>query len=109
MKSMPLVIVMARPIREIYDGLKFMLEIKLIGLGCSKSWKMEDRLLKDSRELGIPVQIVKVMELDSILQLNLQTIPVLAHDDNTWNYDHVMQAGNLRQILMDLHNDVGAL
>ena len=81
-----------------------MVEIKLVGVGCSKSWKMEDKLIKLSRELGIPVQIIKVMDLDKIIELGLSTIPVLAHDDKVWIYDEVMKSGKLKQILIELNN-----
>ena len=81
-----------------------MIEIKLIGVGCSKSWKMEDRLIQLSRELGIPVQINKVMDLERIISLGLSTIPVLVHDNDVWNFDEIMQGGRLKQILIDLHN-----
>jgi hypothetical protein len=64
---------------------------------------MEDRLIQLSRELGIPVQINKIMDLDSIISLGLSTIPVLVHDDNVWNYEEIMQGGKLKQILIDLH------
>ena len=81
-----------------------MVEIKLVGVGCSKSWKMEDKLIKLSRELGIPVQINKIMDLDKIIELGLSTIPVLAHGDKVWNYETVMQGGKLKQILIELNN-----
>ena len=81
-----------------------MVDIKLVGVGCSKSWKMEDKLIKLSRELGIPVQIVKIMDLDKIIELGLSTIPVLVHGEKVWNYDLVMQGGKLKQILIELNN-----
>ncbi len=81
-----------------------MVDIQLVGVGCSKSWKMEDKLIKLSRELGIPVQIVKVMDLDKIIELGLSTIPVLVHAEKVWNYDVVMQGGKLKQILIELNN-----
>ena len=67
-----------------------MIEIKLVGVGCSKSWKMEDRLIQLSRELGIPVQINKVMDLDSIISLGLKTIPVLVYGDEVWDFKEIM-------------------
>jgi len=81
-----------------------MVEIKLVGVGCSKSWKMEDKLIKLSRELGIPVQIIKIMDLDKIIELGLSTIPVLSNGEKVWNYDTVMQEGKLKQILIKLNH-----
>ena len=65
---------------------------------------MEDRLIQLSRELGIPVQINKIMDLDRIIELNLSTIPVLLHDEQVWSYVEVMKGGKLKQILIALNN-----
>ena len=84
-----------------------MVEVKLVSVGCSKSWKMEDKLIKLSRELGIPVQIIKIMDLDKIMDLGLATIPVLMHGESSWTYDEVMQGGKLRSLLISLNDSNG--
>lgn len=81
-----------------------MVEIKLIGLGCSKSWKMEDKLIRLSREVGVPVQIIKVMDLDKIIDLEVQNIPALLNGEEVWTYDDVMDDDILRRVLMRLNS-----
>lgn len=81
-----------------------MVEVKLVSVGCSKSWRLEDKLIKLSRELGIPVQINKVMDLDKIIELGLSTIPVIISGDRTWTYEEAMQGGRLKQILIELND-----
>ena len=79
-----------------------MIEFKLVGLGCSRSWRMEDKLIRLSRELGIPIQIFKVMELENILAMELKNIPALLAEDGVWSYDEIMQDGAMRKILVKL-------
>lgn len=81
-----------------------MIELQLIGVGCNKSWKMEDVLIKLSREMGIPLQITKIMDLDSIITLGLSTIPVLMYHDRIWTYEEIMRNGTVRQILIELND-----
>lgn len=94
--------------RQIWTFRYAMLEVTLVGVGCNKSWKLEDKIIQLSRELGIPVQINKIMDLDSIIDMNLRTIPALLHGDSVWTYDEVMKGAKLKEILIDLSDHAPA-
>lgn len=65
---------------------------------------MEDKLILLSRELGIPVQINKIMDLEKILELDIPDIPAMKMGDRICTYDEIMGGGNLKKLLIKTNN-----
>lgn len=57
------------------------MEIKILGVGCSKCDKLEKNLNKALEELNIDATIEKVADLKEIVAYGVMTTPALVIDD----------------------------
>jgi small redox-active disulfide protein 2 len=56
------------------------MKIEVYGTGCANCQALERNAKKAVKELGIPAEIVKIKEMDQILEAGLTSLPGLAID-----------------------------
>jgi len=55
--------------------------IKILGTGCPKCKKLEEEARRAVEESGIEAQVVKVSDIDAIMEMGVMMTPALAIDD----------------------------
>lgn len=55
--------------------------IKILGTGCPKCKKLEEEARRAVEEAGIDAQVVKVSDIDAIMEMGVMMTPALAIDD----------------------------
>jgi len=55
--------------------------IKILGTGCPKCKKLEEQARLAVEEAGIDAEIVKVSDIDAIMEMGVMMTPALAIDD----------------------------
>jgi len=58
-----------------------MMIIKILGTGCPKCKKLEEVARLAVEEAGIDAEIVKVSDIDAIMEMGVMMTPALAIDD----------------------------
>jgi small redox-active disulfide protein 2 len=58
-----------------------MMIIKILGTGCPKCKKLEEEARRAVEESGIEAQVVKVSDIDAIMEMGVMMTPALAIDD----------------------------
>jgi len=55
--------------------------IKILGTGCPKCKKLEEQARLAVEEAGVDAEIVKVSDIDTIMEMGVMMTPALAIDD----------------------------
>ena len=55
--------------------------IKILGTGCPKCKKLEEEARRAVEETGIDARVVKVSDIDAIMEMGVMMTPALAIDD----------------------------
>jgi small redox-active disulfide protein 2 len=55
--------------------------IKILGMGCARCHKLEENTKKAAEDLGIEVEILKVDEIQEIMQYGVMNMPALVIDE----------------------------
>lgn len=56
--------------------------IKILGTGCPKCKKLEEQARLAVEEAGVDAEIVKVSDIDTIMEMGVMMTPALAIDDD---------------------------
>ncbi|HOO60626.1 MAG TPA: thioredoxin family protein [Candidatus Mcinerneyibacteriales bacterium] len=56
--------------------------IKILGTGCPKCKKLEEQARLAVEEAGVDAEIVKVSDIDAIMEMGVMMTPALAIDDD---------------------------
>jgi len=56
------------------------MRIQILGMGCAKCEKLEERTLKATAELGLEFQLEKVKDLQQIMAFGVMVTPALVVD-----------------------------
>ena len=57
-----------------------MMEIKILGTGCAKCEKLEELVREAVGELGVDAEIIKITDLNEILEYDIMMTPGLVVD-----------------------------
>lgn len=57
-----------------------MKKIEILGMGCANCKRLEENVRKAVSELGLKVEIVKVAEIEKIIERGVMATPALAFD-----------------------------
>jgi small redox-active disulfide protein 2 len=58
------------------------MKIQILGSGCPKCKMLEEKAREAVSELGIEAEVVKVTEMDEIMNMGVMITPALAIDDD---------------------------
>jgi small redox-active disulfide protein 2 len=58
-----------------------MMEIKILGTGCSKCKTTYNNVLEALKETGIQADVTKIEDIEEMMKYNVLTTPVLMIDD----------------------------
>ncbi len=75
------------------------MEIKILGVGCSKCDKLEKNLIKALEELNIDATIEKVADLKEIVAYGVMTTPALVIDDEVKIVGKVPKVKDIKRYL----------
>ena len=56
------------------------MKVQILGSGCTKCKLLEQHAREAVAELGIPAEIVKVQDIETIMQMGVMSTPALAID-----------------------------
>jgi small redox-active disulfide protein 2 len=57
-----------------------MVKIEILGMGCAKCDKLEETALRAANDLGIEYELVKVKEIEKIMNYGVMVTPALVID-----------------------------
>jgi len=75
------------------------MQIQIIGTGCAKCAKLEENARQAAQELNVDAEIVKVGNLDEIVDLGVMTTPAMAVDGVVLSQGKVLSVEEIKEIL----------
>ncbi len=79
-----------------------MTRIAVYGPGCFKCDTLHRRVLQAVEELGVDIEVLKVEDIDEILQLERVRLPVLVVNGVVVSEGNVPKTGELKRVLSNL-------
>jgi small redox-active disulfide protein 2 len=84
------------PARERKEGF---LKIEILGTGCTKCRALADSVAKAVADLDLQAEVVKVTDIDAIVNRGVMLTPALVVDGEIVAVGRVPSAGDLRKML----------
>jgi len=75
------------------------MKVQILGMGCPKCKLLEQNAREAARELGIDVEIEKVADSDTIMEMGVMMTPALAIDGNVKSAGKVLTKDQVARIL----------
>lgn len=75
------------------------MRIQVLGMGCAKCGKLEERARQAATELGLDFEIVKVKDLQQIMALGVLATPALAVDGKVLLAGRVPPVDDIKKLL----------
>lgn len=75
------------------------MKIEILGSGCSNCKKLEANAKKALAELGKKAEIVKVTEIDKIVEYGVMSTPALVIDGEVKSYGKVASVEEIKDML----------
>jgi len=76
-----------------------MIELKILGTGCPKCVKLEERALKAAEKLGAPYKLEKVTDIAEILGYKIMMTPALVVNGEVKSVGKVLPVEEIYEIL----------
>jgi len=76
-----------------------MKKIEILGMGCPNCKRLEENVRKAVSELGLKVEIVKVTEIEKIVERGVMATPALAFDGGVVSTGRVPDVAELKKWL----------
>ena len=73
--------------------------IQILGTGCPKCKKLAENAEAAAKELGIEYELVKVTDINEIMQFGVMMTPALAVDGDVKSAGKVMSTDDVKKIL----------
>ncbi|MEO9482452.1 MAG: thioredoxin family protein [Ekhidna sp.] len=74
--------------------------IKILGMGCPKCKQTEAVVQKVIKELGIDAEVIKVEDIEQIMQYNILSTPALVIDNIVKSKGHVPTIDEVKDALI---------
>jgi len=74
-------------------------KIEILGTGCPKCKMLEDNARKAVEALKIKAEIVKVTEIDKIIEYGVMSTPALVIDGNVKSYGKIADVEEIKKFL----------
>jgi small redox-active disulfide protein 2 len=75
------------------------MRIEILGTGCPKCKLLEDNALKAVSELGKKIEVVKVSEIDKIIDYGVMSTPAIVIDGEVKSYGKVNDVEEIKKWL----------
>ncbi len=75
------------------------MKIQILGTGCSKCKQLEENAIAAVKESGVQAEVVKVSNLDDIMNMGVMITPALAIDDDVKVAGRVLSKDDIIAIL----------
>ena len=75
------------------------MKIQILGTGCPKCKKVAEVAEQAAKELGIDAEIVKVTDINEIMNFGVMMTPALAVDGDVKSTGKVLSADEIKKIL----------
>jgi len=75
------------------------MKIEILGSGCPNCKKLEDNTKKALAELGKKADIIKVTEIDKIVEYGVMSTPALVIDGDVKSYGEVASVEEIKEML----------
>jgi len=75
------------------------MKIEILGTGCPKCKMLEDNARKAVEALKIKAEIVKVTEIDKIIEYGVMSTPALVIDGNVKSYGKIADVEEIKKFL----------
>ncbi len=79
--------------------------IQVLGMGCAKCGKLEERARQAATELGLDFEIAKVKDLQQIMAFGVMATPALAVDGKVQVAGKVPSVGDIKKMLAGSSGD----
>ena len=76
-----------------------MKKIEVLGTGCSKCKKLAENAEAAAKELGIEYELVKVTDINEIIEFGVMITPALAVDGQLKSAGKVLSADDIKELL----------
>ncbi|MCX6768521.1 MAG: thioredoxin family protein [Candidatus Micrarchaeota archaeon] len=78
-------------------AVKSIRKIEILGMGCASCKRLEENVRKAVSELGLKVEILKVTEIEKIVERGVMATPALAFDGNVVSSGRVPDVAELKK------------
>jgi small redox-active disulfide protein 2 len=76
--------------------------VKVLGTGCAKCKTTYNNIVEAAKQLDVPVEIIKIEEIEEILKYNVMTTPVLLVNDVVIAKGRVAEIPEIKQALSNV-------
>ena len=73
--------------------------IKILGTGCPKCKQLEENALKAVKESGLKAEVIKVSDMNEIMNYGVMMTPALVIDEEVKSAGKVLNADEIKKIL----------
>ena len=75
------------------------MKVQILGSGCPKCKLLEEKAREAVSLMAIEAEVVKITEMDEILDMGVMMTPALAVDDDVKSSGKVLTVGQIREII----------
>ena len=75
------------------------MKIEILGSGCSNCKKLEENTKKALEQTGKKAEIIKVTEIDKIVDYGIMSTPAIVIDDKVKSYGKVASVEEIKEML----------
>ncbi len=78
------------------------MKIQVLGSGCAKCKILEEKVREAVSELGIDAEVVKVTDMDEIINMGVMMTPALAIDDDVKTVGKVLTTDQVIEVIREV-------
>ncbi len=75
------------------------MDIKILGANCTKCEQLKANTIKAVQELGLGIEVEKVVDLDKIVSYGVMTIPALVIDEKVVSVGKVLTVEKVKEFI----------
>ncbi|HPW69254.1 MAG: thioredoxin family protein [Desulfomonilia bacterium] len=75
------------------------MKIQILGTGCAKCKKLADHAEAAAREMGVPVEVEKISDINEIMKFGVMITPALAVDGEVKVMGKVPSVNDIKDML----------
>jgi len=75
------------------------MKIEILGAGCAKCRKLYDNTLAALKQCGKEAEVVKVDDIQKIMQYGIMSTPAIVVDDELKAFGKLLSAGEIKSML----------